>query len=140
VLFISFDETDTQAHQGRYDRVLASAHKADAFIAELWETVQQMSQYRGKTTLLITTDHGRGDPPVEWKNHSDKTAGAEFIWLGVLGPDTPAHGERSDVAFGQDQIAATLASLLGLDYCAEAPKAGKPIAGVVRSGVAGTAE
>jgi hypothetical protein len=130
VLFVSFDETDTQAHYGRYDRVLGSAHKADTFIRELWEMVQQMPEYRGKTTLLITTDHGRGDPPVEWKNHDAKTAGSEFIWLGVLGPDTPALGERGDVRFGQNQIAATLAALMGYDYYAHAPKAGKPIPGV----------
>jgi hypothetical protein len=132
VIFISFDETDTQAHNGRYDRVLGSANKADAFLRELWGTVQKMPEYRGKTTLLITTDHGRGDPPVEWKNHNDKTAGSEFIWMGMMGPDTPALGERSDVSFAQDQIAATLAALLGYDYCAAVPKAGKVIDGVIR--------
>jgi hypothetical protein len=131
VIFISFDETDTQAHNGRYDRVLGSAHKADAFIRELWEKVQEIPQYRGKTTLLITTDHGRGDPPVEWKNHNAKTAGSEFIWMGVLGPDTPVLGERSDAAFGQNQVAATLAALLGYDYCAAVPKAGKVIEQVI---------
>jgi hypothetical protein len=131
VLFVSFDETDTQAHYGRYDRVLGSAHKADAFIRELWETVQQIPEYRGKTTLLITTDHGRGDPPVAWKNHDAKTAGSEFIWLGVLGPDTPALGERAEVAFGQNQIAATIAAVLGYDYCADASQAGRVIDKVV---------
>ena len=133
VIFISFDETDTQAHNGRFDRVLASAHKADAFIRELWQSVQQMPQYRGKTTLLVTTDHGRGNPPVEWKNHNDKTAGSQYIWMGVLGPDTPALGERNDVAFGQNQIAATLAALLGYDYHAAVPKAGAVIDGVIRA-------
>jgi hypothetical protein len=132
VLFVSFDETDTQAHYGRYDRVLASAHKADAFIRELWETVQQMPQYRGKTTLLVTTDHGRGDPPVGWKNHDAKTPGSEFIWLGVLGPDTPALGERADVEFQQNQIAATMAALLGYDYCADVAKAGRSIKSAIR--------
>jgi len=131
VLFLSFDETDTQAHNGRYDRVLGSAHKADAFIRDLWETVQKMPEYRGKTTLLVTTDHGRGNPPVEWKNHNDKTAGSEFIWMGVMGPDTPALGERSDIAFTQNQIAATLAALLGYDYREAVPKAGKVIDGVI---------
>ena len=131
VLFVSFDETDTQAHYGRYDRVLASAHKADAFIRELWEMVQQTPEYRGKTTLLITTDHGRGDPPVGWKNHDAKTTGSEFIWLGVLGPNTPRLGERADVAFGQNQIAATMAAVLGYDYCADVSKAGRAIDKVV---------
>jgi hypothetical protein len=127
VLFLSFDETDTQAHLGRYDRVLGSAHKADAFIAELWSMVQRMPEYRGKTTLLIATDHGRGDPPVEWKNHNDKTAGSEFIWMGIVGPDTPALGERSEVSFAQSQIAATAARLLGYEFRNDVAKAAPPI-------------
>jgi hypothetical protein len=132
VLYISFDETDTQAHAGRYDRVLNSAHKADGFIRELWETTQAMPQYQGKTALIVTTDHGRGDPPVEWKNHDKKTAGSEFIWLAVIGPDTPALGERKNVpAVGQNQVAATVAALLGYDYAADVSKAGNPIADVI---------
>jgi hypothetical protein len=133
VFFLSFDETDTQAHYGRYDRVLASAHKADAYIRELWEMLQEIPQYQGKTTLIITTDHGRGDPPVEWKNHGENIAGSEYIWLGVLGPDTPPLGERGDINFTQNQIAATAAAALGYDYNAAVAKAAKPVPGVVRS-------
>jgi hypothetical protein len=132
VLFLSFDETDTQGHAGRYDRVLASARKNDAFVQELWETVQQMPEYRGKTSLVVTTDHGRGDPPIEWRNHSKKIAGSEYIWAAFMGPDTPATGERRDVEpITQSQIAATVAALLGYDYPSAQPKAGKPIAEVL---------
>jgi hypothetical protein len=132
VLYISFDETDTQAHAGRYDRVLNSARKADGFIRELWETAHAMDQYQGKTTLIVTTDHGRGDPPVEWKDHNAKTAGSEFIWLAVIGADTPALGERKQVpVIGQNQVAATVAALLGYDYAADVPKAGKPISDLI---------
>jgi type I phosphodiesterase/nucleotide pyrophosphatase len=132
VLYLSFDETDTQAHAGRYDRVLNSAHKADGFISDLWETAQAVPEYRGKTTLIVTTDHGRGDPPVQWKDHNAKTTGSEFIWLAVMGPDTPALGERKNVpAIEQNQVAATVAALLGYDYLADVPKAGKAIADVL---------
>lgn len=130
VLFVSFDETDTQAHSGRYDRVLASAHKADAYIRDLWETVQQIAQYRGTTTLIVSTDHGRGKAPVEWKSHSAKIDGAETWWVGVLGPDTPALGERKNEPVTQNQVAATIAELLGFDYCAAVPQAGKALSSV----------
>jgi hypothetical protein len=53
--------------------------------------------------------------------------------MGVLGPDTPSLGERNDVAFGQNQIAATLAALLGYDYHAAVPKTGAVIDGVIRT-------
>lgn len=126
VLFVSFDETDAQGHAGRYDRVVGGARKGDSFIGELWETAQAMPEYQGKTTLIVTTDHGRGDPPVEWKNHNKKTPGSENIWIAILGPDTPALGERKEIApVTQSQVAATAAALLGYDYHAAEPKAGK---------------
>jgi len=129
VLYLSFLETDSQGHRGRYDRLLVSAHKADAYLRELWELIQQLPEYQGKTTLIVTTDHGRGNPPEEWKSHSARIQGSDSIWLGVLGPDTPPLGERRDTAqVGQNQVAATLAALLGYDYCADEPRAGKPIA------------
>ncbi|MDX1964262.1 MAG: alkaline phosphatase family protein [Pirellulales bacterium] len=128
VLFVSFDETDAQGHAGRYDRVLGGAKKNDAFIRELWELAQSLPEYRDQTTLVITTDHGRGDPPVEWKNHNKNTPGSENIWLAVMGPDTRPLGERQKVApVTQSQVAATVAALLGYDYRAYVPQAGEAI-------------
>ena len=81
----------------------------------------------------MTTDHGRGDPPQGWRSHGEKVEGSEAIWLAVLGPDTPALGERSETGtVTQAQVAATLAALLGEDYNAEAPRAAPPIADVVK--------
>jgi hypothetical protein len=135
VLYISFDQTDDFAHDGRYDLVLAEAHQLDAFLRTLWETAQAIEEYRGKTSLIVSADHGRGDAPSEWKNHSKKTEGAEFIWIAAIGPDTPPLGERSKTEpLTQSQIAATLAALLGEDYCAAMPNAGKPIADIVGTG------
>jgi hypothetical protein len=132
VLFVGFDETDNQGHAGRYDRVLASANKNDRFVGELWKLMQSMPEYAGKTSLVVTTDHGRGPPPVEWKNHGAKVQGAEYVWAGVLGPDTPSLGERRDVkGLTQGSSAATVAALLGEDYNAAQPKAAKPYPGVV---------
>ena len=132
VLFIAFDETDEFAHAGRYDRYLDSAHRVDSFLRQLWETLESIPEYRGKTSLVITTDHGRGDPPTAWRSHGKDVAGAEFIWLAALGPDTPPLGERSDApAVTQSQVAATLAWLLGEDFSAAVPRAAGPIADVV---------
>ena len=60
--------------------------------------------------------------------------GAEMIWLAVLGPDTPAMGERHNVPpVTQSQIAATMAAFLGEDYAAAVPRAAKPIADALRA-------
>ena len=117
MLFVGYGETDNWAHQGRYDLVLDSAHRIDGFVKELWETMQAMPQYRGTTTFIITTDHGRGSGLTEWKEHGVEEKGSENIWIAVIGPDTQALGERRGGAvLVQAQIAATVAALVGQDY------------------------
>jgi hypothetical protein len=132
VLYLSLGETDEWAHRGEYALYLRSAHRVDEYLKELWETVQSIAQYRGKTTLIFLTDHGRGPAPVEWKNHGEKIAESKYIWMAFLGPDTRPLGERTKVApVTQSQISATLAALLGEDYASAVPKAGKPIGDVL---------
>jgi hypothetical protein len=132
VLFVGYGETDNWAHQGRYDLVLDSAHRVDAFIRELWDTMQSMPQYRGTTTFIVTADHGRGSGPVQWKDHGVEQKGSENVWMAVIGPDTPSLGERHDIQpVVQAQIAATVAALMGRDYRKDVPAAAAPIADVV---------
>jgi hypothetical protein len=128
VLFVGYGETDNWAHQGRYDLVLDSAHRFDFFVKQLWNTMQSMPQYRGTTTFILTTDHGRGGGLIEWREHGVEEKGSENIWIAVMGPDTPALGERHDVApVVQAQIAATVAAFVGKDYKSAVPKAAAPL-------------
>jgi hypothetical protein len=132
VLYISFDGTDTDAHSRRYDRYLRSARLGDEYLEMLWEKLQSMEQYAGRTTLIVTTDHGRGDPPDDWRSHGADVAGSELMWLAAIGPGTAALGERADTAsLTQSQVAATVAALLGLDYRAAVPEAAPPIGQLV---------
>ena len=128
VLFVGYGETDNWAHQGRYDLVLASAHEFDRDVEQLWSAFQSMPEYRGKTTFIITTDHGRGSGLVEWKEHGVDEKGSENVWIAVMGPNTPALGERRNVApVTQAQIASTIALLLGKDFRVSAPGAAAPL-------------
>jgi Metalloenzyme superfamily len=132
VLFVGYGETDDWAHAGRYDLVLHSAHSFDHFVGQLWETLQSLPAYRDQTTFIITTDHGRGSGPVEWKEHGVQQKGSENVWIAVMGPDTAALGERHGTAeVHQAQIAATVAALLGEDYRGAVPAAAAPIAEVL---------
>jgi hypothetical protein len=132
VLFVGYGETDNWAHSGRYDLVLESAHQFDRFTEELWNTMQSMPKYRDQTTFIITTDHGRGSGPVDWKEHGVDQKGSENMWIAVIGPDTPALGERARIApVTQAQIAATVAALLGKDYPRDVPAAAPPLADVL---------
>jgi hypothetical protein len=52
--------------------------------------------------------------------------------MAFLGPDTAARGERSRIeAVTQNQVAATVAALLGEDYRQEVSHSGPPIADVL---------
>ncbi len=123
VMFISLDETDEHAHGGRYDQYLRSAHKADKMIEQLWLWLQSDKQYAGKTTLIVTTDHGRGKGAKNsWKEHGRLRAGSSQMWFAVIGPDTPALGEiKTESQYFQKQIAKTLAAFLGLEYTGPEP-------------------
>ncbi len=135
VMFIGLLETDAWGHAGRYDHLLTSANTVDQYIERLWNLMQSMEQYSGKTTFIISTDHGRGSGLSDWKNHGQKVEGAENIWIAVLGPDTPALGERTNCErVTQSQIAATIAALLGEDYHGAVPQSGAVMAEVLPSG------
>jgi hypothetical protein len=130
VLYVMLGETDSWGHERRYDFYLDAAARADRFLAELWRTVQAMPEYRGSTSLIVATDHGRGATLNDWPNH-DYLPAARRIWMAVLGPDTPPLGVRH-VSGTQGQFAATIAALLGEDYEAAVPGTPPPLPGVIK--------
>ena len=117
VLFISQNETDAYGHEERYDDYLKAAYETDRRIASLWEWLQSDSTYRECTTLIVTTDHGRGQGKNNWQHHRRFAAGSGQLWFAVIGPDTPPFGEMKIPArYYQDQLAKTIAAFLGLNY------------------------
>jgi hypothetical protein len=131
VLFLGLGEPDEWAHKHAYARYLNSAHADDSYIGQLWQLVQSLPEYRGKTTLIIVPDHGRGHGG-KWNDHGQKIPESRETWMAFIGPDTAGSGERSHIhAVTESQIAATLAALLGEDYHAAVPKSGEPIADVL---------
>ncbi len=118
VVYIAFGETDDFAHDGHYDAYLKSARQTDAFIKDLWDYAQSHPQYKDHTTLVITTDHGRGTLPKDtWRSHGTKINGADEIWIAILGPQLSTTGEmKIKEQLYQNQIAATVANILGFKY------------------------
>ncbi|MGD9563527.1 MAG: phosphoglyceromutase [Pyrinomonadaceae bacterium] len=127
-IHIGFDETDDWSHNKNYERVLEALHRSDGFIRELWEFLQSDPAYRGKTSLIITTDHGRGKTINDWDDHGEDVPEAQFIWMAFFSPDVELRGEwRNAETIYQNQVAATLTKFLGLDYSEQNPEAGKPV-------------
>lgn len=123
VLYISYGETDEWAHGKQYRSYLDAAHQFDAWVSQIWDFVQSDPQYKDKTSLVITTDHGRGDKQKDkWSSHGSTVEGADEIWLAVMGPDTPPTGEmKMTMQVYQKQVAQTVAKLMGYTFRAEHP-------------------
>lgn len=151
VLYIAYGETDDFAHNGHYHQYIEAAHRFDRFVAELWRYVQSQPEYRNKTTLLIATDHGRGEMPLEsWQHHGSMRAfksylsspamkpfregidGADHTWMAALGPGIRPLGEYSnDQPWFNSQLAATALRLLGHNPAQYDPEAGGPLVPVL---------
>ena len=132
LMWLALVNSDHWAHADRYDRYLDYLHLADSLLGELWQTLQSLDHYRDRTTLIITTDHGRGVTGGDWAEHDITIPGSDDIWLAVIGPDTPDLGEvREAGTLCQGQVAATMLQLLGLDPAHFVADALPPVPGVV---------
>ncbi len=132
VLYISYGESDDFAHDGKYDQYLFAIHRTDRFIEEVWSTLQALPEYRDNTVLFITTDHGRGEYPVEtWQHHASRAStsgymtslaqyedgivGSDAVWMAAMGPGIASSGlvETGSSCLVSSSIAATLLRVLG---------------------------
>ncbi len=122
VMHIGFGETDEYAHDNEYDHYLQAAHATDKMLEQLWHFIQTNPLYRNKTTLVITTDHSRGNRPDTWHKHHGLVEGSREIWLAIAGPGISAGGEMKNTPpLQQQQLARTFSALLGLDFQCDHP-------------------
>jgi len=116
VLYISYGETDEWAHAGKYRDYLHAATQVDKWLEEIWNFIQTTPEYKNRTALLITVDHGRGRGEA-WTDHGAEIQGANEIWFAVVAPGLSAKGEgTAAVQLYQEQLAQTMAQLLGIDF------------------------
>lgn len=128
VLYIGLGETDDWAHDKNYDRMIDALRRTDSYLEKLFKFIDSDPQYRGKTTVLITVDHGRGSTEKDWYGHGEDVPEARNIWMAFISPDWKLRGEwtKSPTIY-QNQVAATLTKALGFDYSEQDKEAGKPI-------------
>ena len=140
VIYIAYGETDDFAHDGSYDRYVDAAHRTDQMLSNLWKWLQANPFYRDRTTLIISTDHGRGNTPDTWRDHSSSAAvtelgdsdppggtpGADAIWLAAIGPHIKSNGLVKG-HWKQSQIAASALASLQLDPARLMPQADSAI-------------
>lgn len=118
VLLIGYGNADEWAHAGKYKSYLDATNQADKWIEHIWNYLQSTPEYKDKTALLITTDHGRGKKNVRsWTKHGKSVTGADEVWFAVLSPALPARGEVTvEMQLYLSQLAQTAANLLGVEF------------------------
>jgi len=126
-LYIMLGEGDEWAHEGRYDLYLDATFRADRFIQRVWNTLQSLPDYAGRTTLIVTTDHGRGATTKDWSDHGRDVPAAVSTWIAAIGPGVAPLGDRDSLVATTSQIAATVAAAVGEDFRRAAPNAAAPI-------------
>lgn len=126
LLHIGHGETDVDAHARRYDRYLAMMQESDAMLRELWQAIQSDPLLRGRTALIVTTDHGRGRTGADWTSHGKEVVGAEHIWVFAVGAGVASRGVVRDAPTTQSQVGPTILALLGLDHRSLGPGVAEP--------------
>lgn len=152
VLYIGYGEADDFGHEGKYAQYLEAIRRFDGFLQETWDTLQADAFYRDRTVLLITTDHGRGETPLEsWIDHSSKRAtdanehqkakypegivGSDQIWFAAMGPGIAARGSiQAPSPYRQSQVTATLLRSIGFRAADFSARADDPIDAIFASG------
>ncbi len=115
LMVLALGITDNSGHFGLFDLHGDVIRNMDEIVGDLWNYIQTHPHYADKTTLVVTTDHGRhlveyGD----FVNHTGGCLGCREVFALVLGPDTPADQvvpRRTE----QVDIAPTIAELLDFE-------------------------
>jgi hypothetical protein len=114
VMHIALGEADEFAHHKMYKEYISNLNLVDRMIAELWQTLQDDEVYKNKTTLIITTDHGRGSKERNWDKHGMLVKGSNQTWMAVIGNCIKPNGELKEKRTVYNaQIAETIANLMG---------------------------
>lgn len=120
VTWINLGDTDTNAHAGRYNAYLDAAAAADAFVRELWMAIEANPRMAGRTTLIVTVDHGRGaSAGNRWRGHGSgrwrgivvpglRHVGSDAVFMAVRGPGMRSANYSTERCATTSQIAATL--------------------------------
>lgn len=123
-LFMGLGEPDEYAHQDNYRAYLDSLRASDRALARLVDTLDQMGERGRRTTVFVTTDHGRSNA---FRDHGAFAPESGRVWLVASGAGIEEKGlVQSAVPHRLADIAPTMRELLGMDADAR-EGSGQPI-------------
>jgi hypothetical protein len=109
LLVLSLNDADEQAHRGDYPAYIEALRAYDRAIAEVVLTLEEMGEDGRQTTLLVTTDHGRGRRGG-WRDHGHNPD-SERVW--VYARRTGASPGPAITGVAHADLAPTIAEILG---------------------------
>lgn len=86
VLYLA--DVDAAGHSRSWARYTDAVARADAIVAQVWDLVQATAGYAGRTTLIVTSDHGRHDEAHGgFGGHGDGCDGCRQVTFLAIGPN-----------------------------------------------------
>jgi hypothetical protein len=128
VLHVGLGDPDEYGHRNDYPAYLGAIAAADAFIGELADTLDTMGDLGTRTTVIVTTDHGRNQ---DFQHHGAMSLASARSFVIAFGARVASRGvvcPSRDVTLAD--IAPTIRVLAGL-VADTSPDAGRPIEEIV---------
>lgn len=110
-LWAGFGDTDELAHQKDYGGYLKALRAADSFVGAIFEELGKMGEYGRTTTVIVTTDHGRGPG---FPDHGPDAAASRVFLLAAGGKVPPRGTIATERPHRLADIAPTIRVLLGI--------------------------
>jgi len=113
LVLVNLRTVDNMGHTGDWNAYTDAIINADSLVYRIWtELIQGDEDYMDTTTMIVTSDHGRNDDNVGFKDHGGMSHSNRHVLFLALGPDTPENRSISERRYLID-IAATVGELLG---------------------------
>lgn len=112
LVLVNLQDVDKYGHTGNWSLYTNAIVHADYLVYRIWtEMIQGDPFYADKTTMIVTTDHGRNDDTVGFKQHGGMSHSNRHIMFLAIGPDTPQGAVVSERRY-QIDLAPTVGELL----------------------------
>ena len=128
LLAITFSDVEV-AHFGSYSMHLGGIRTMDRLVSELWNLVQTIPAYSGKTTLFVLPEFGRdfdGSTTNGFFNHRAINDSTSLTWMMCLG-EAARSADVIDREVQHIDLGPTIAGLFGLK---DLDLPGKPLPGL----------
>ncbi len=113
LVLVNLKTVDWAGHTGNFELYTEAIRLADRAVERIYNRIKSDSAYNRKTTLMITSDHGRHDPGFgDFQHHGGLCHGCKHIPFFMFGPDIRRDKEVYRRVYMTD-IAPTVGELLG---------------------------